>query len=101
MKICITCWKYVESNKTPPTALINGLEFAPIPKNLSDLTPFEERLCIAVLYVMKIKELGVDQQFGLHGHCVLVPVDVHHMTTCSPRPVSGSGTIQVALMLKR
>ena len=98
VKICLTCLNYVRKNKTPPTALINGLDFSDIPEELANLTPLEERLVSGVIPFMKIKELGVDQQYGLQGHCVLVPVDVHEVTTCLPRTISESGTIQVALM---
>ena len=37
-KICRTCLNYVKRDKMPPMALMNGLEFPPIPEPLIGLT---------------------------------------------------------------
>ena len=50
---------------------------------------------------MKIHELGLDQQWGLRGHCISVPIDLNDtvgIVTSLPRLVSEDGTVLVQVM---
>jgi len=77
-------------------ALINGLGYGDISAPLSGLT-FEERLVSARLLFIRIRELGVDRQYGLHGHCINVAVDLKDTVCVLPRLPSESDTIVVEI----
>ena len=47
---------------------------------------------------MNVVPLGVDQQWGLKGHCICLPIDVNDTVTKLPRLPSEDGTVVVQLM---
>jgi len=52
------------------------------------------------LLFIKIRELGVDRQYGLQGHCVNVAVDLKDTVCVLPRLPSESNTIMVEIKLR-
>ena len=86
------------SYKVPKLCLSNGLAFPEIPEELQGLTQLEERLTAPRLPFMKLRPLGWDQQVGLQGNIVNVPIDVSDTVKVLPREITNSSVIHLALM---
>jgi hypothetical protein len=88
--ICRTCHKYVKSNKVPRWSLSNGLEFPDVDERIKKLSVLEERLCSPIIAYTKIKALTHrDQQKGMRGNVVCVPVDTKELVDVLPRSEPG------------
>lgn len=81
----------------PKFSITNGLLFKPIPPELQNLNPVEERMLCARLPFMNIREIGYQRQHGLRGSCINVPVDINNMVTVLPRMDSEDDTVLVQL----
>ncbi|KAK3917719.1 Integrin alpha-PS5 [Frankliniella fusca] len=96
--VCSTCANHLRKGKIPHFAVVNGLLFEPLPKELTGLTTLEERLVSARIPFMQIREIGYQKQPGLKGNCVNVPIDINKTVTCLPRMDSEDDTLLVQLM---
>ncbi|KAK3913039.1 Late embryogenesis abundant protein 1 [Frankliniella fusca] len=96
--VCSTCANHLKKGKVPHFAATNGLDFDPLPQELTGLTNLEERLVSARIPFMQIRELGYQKQLGLKGNCVNVPIDINKTVTCLPRMDSEDDTLLVQLM---
>lgn len=74
------------------------MQFPEKPLVLKDLLPVEERMISLRISFMKIRQLGRDKQYGLHGNCVNVPIDVDTSVSILPRTVDKIQTIHLQLM---
>lgn len=97
--ICRTCKDHVLIlNHTPPLSLANNLAFPDIDPIILSLNETEERLCSPRIPFIRIMPLKWDQQKGLRGNVVNVPVDVTNTVEMLPRIYEDTSTIQVNLM---
>ena len=99
--LCGTCQRYLlQKMQVPPLALANGLEFPPIPEPLQGIDPLEERFFSPRIPFMMIRPLtgSGDQQFGLRGNCVNVPIDVNTTVSALPRLPRDTQVVYVQLM---
>ena len=99
--ICITCNKYFEERKLPRLALCQQLDFPPLDVRLAKLSPLEEQLCSPRIAFLRIKPLqSPDNQAGLVGNVVNVPIDVEETLHVLPRRYDQASTIQLKFMRK-
>lgn len=76
------------------------LAFPEIDPNISILEPLEQRLIAARIPFMKIRALGCDRQFGIHGGVVNVQIDVPKMFESIPIDPRHSEVIHLKLKRK-
>jgi hypothetical protein len=73
---CKTCKNGISSGKVPTLALSRGLDFKEVPEVLKVLNDTERSLLSPRLSFLRLKKLGWDQQKGMKGNVVNVPIDV-------------------------
>ena len=101
IQLCVTCLDSIKRGIIPKLCVINGLEFPPIPEELSDLTELEERLISPRLPFMQIRELGIDKQYGMKGNVVNIPINIDETVKLLPRSFDKTATIQILLKRMR
>ncbi|EGT48478.1 hypothetical protein CAEBREN_00364 [Caenorhabditis brenneri] len=57
VKVCRPCWKHLRNNNVPPLAKINGLDFDPVPPEISQLNCIERMLICKARVIQKIVRL--------------------------------------------
>jgi len=98
---CKTCKNGISSGKVPTLALSRGLDFKEVPEVLKALNDTERSLLSPRLSFLRLKKLGWDQQKGMKGNVVNVPIDVQEtLQLVLPRKPSESFTMQLRLMRK-
>ena len=91
-----TCHNYLAKNKVPPSALVNGMQFATKPE-FFDLNELECRLLAPRIAFQKLMQASRGRQFKIHGNVVNVPADVSDTVSTLPRLPTETGTIKVNL----
>ena len=94
--LCRTCHNYLVKNKVPPSAVLNGMQFATKP-DFFDLNELESRLLAPRLAFLKLMQAPRGRQFKIHGNVVNVPAEVSETVNMLPRLPSETGTIKVNL----
>ena len=94
--LCRTCHNYLAKNKVPPSALVNGMQFATKPE-FFDLNELECRLLAPRIAFQKLMQAPRGRQFKIHGNVVNVPADVSDTVSTLPRLLTETGTIKVNL----
>ena len=94
--LCRTCPNYLAKNKVPPSALVNGMQFATKPE-FFDLNELECRLLAPRIAFQKLMQAPRGRQFKIHGNVVNVPADVSDTVSTLPRLLTETGTIKVNL----
>ena len=97
VQLCGTCFKKVSAG-VQPALCYSTYSFPPVPPELQDLKPLEERMVATRLPFMQIRSLGVDGQYGLRGSVVNVPLSVNDSVIRLPRRFNETYTVQVRLM---
>jgi hypothetical protein len=96
--ICKTCSKNIEEHKIPKLCLNNGLDFPELPQCIKELNNLEERLVSPRVPFMRMMQLGHDNQKGIRGNIVNVPLPVVETVNKLPRAFSETHTIQLKFM---
>ena len=94
--LCRTCHNYLVKHKVPPSAVLNGMQFATKP-DFFDLNELESRLLAPRLAFLKLMQAPRGRQFKIHGNVVNVPAEVSETVNMLPRLPSETGTIKVNL----
>ena len=87
---------YLVKNKVPPSAVLNGMQFATKP-DFFGLNESESRLLAPRLAFLKLMQVPRGRQFKIHGNVVNVPAEVSETVNMLPRLPSETGTIKVNL----
>lgn len=96
--LCKTCYRTAAKRKIPRLALVNGLEFPPVPPELQGLTQLEERLISPRLPFMQIRLAGFEQQWKNKGNVVNVENNLNTCVTHLPRKFNELTVVQLKLM---
>ncbi|CAC5420341.1 unnamed protein product [Mytilus coruscus] len=98
--VCLTCKRYLESQKIPECSIGNNMKFPPIPAELVGLTNIEQRLISPRLTFMTIRQQPRGGQLCMKGNIVNVPADVNKTIRILPRTLDNAETIYVKLKRK-
>lgn len=79
--MCLTCKRYLQSQKIPECSIGNNVKFSPIPAELLGLTNIEQRLISPRLTFMTIRQQPRGGQLCMKGNIVNVPADVNKTIT--------------------
>lgn len=97
--ICRNCNLCFNKKKIPICCLNNGLRFREIDKRISELTELEAHLCSPMAAFIRIKALTYhEQQKGLKGNVVCVPIDQDQVLKSLPRSDNENEIVELSWM---
>ena len=98
--VCTTCDNALKRSELPVQSVGNGLKLDEIPPELSNLNSLEIRLICLRIPFIKMVNLPVGKQRGIHGPTVNVPANIDNICTALPRLPSKSDIIPIKLKRK-
>ena len=98
--ICTICDNAFKCRELPVQSVGNGLKLDEIPSELSNLNPLEIHLICLRIPFMKLVNLLVGKQRGIHGATVIVPSNIDNICTVLPCLPSKSDIIPIKLKRK-
>ena len=96
--LCITCCRYIKSNKVPKLALNGNMDFPIVNKLIEELNDTELMLIQPRIAFMKIRPIAPkygDFQLGMVGNVVNVPSDHNRFIDILPRNFDDNESIEV------
>ena len=95
--LCQTCYEYALNEEIPSRCYNDksGLRFPVVDQRILNLNELEIRLVSPRLAFQQIRSLGWDNQKGIRGNIVNVPIDIPKTITSLPRSFDEAETIQL------
>lgn len=96
-QFCVSCHESVIVRKQLPKLCWAKVPLPTVHPVLKAVSRLEEQMVALRIPFMKIRTLGVDQQYGIQGNIVNVPIDINTSVNLLPRHFNQMHTIQVRL----